>query len=128
MFLTWVSLTLNPYNEVDRWHNNLDNPNPSFRITFLHRNTCIRVTCSLVWLQEHISQTHVLERDWTACLKYDNHSRLDSQHNWGKGGGGEETVYDHLMSTRIFALIMNKIILSAPKIVRKLSTASIWIR
>ena len=27
---------------------------------------------------------HVLERDWSACSKYDNHSRLNSQHN-GEG-------------------------------------------
>ena len=25
----------------------------------------------------------MFERDWIACLKYDNHSRLKSQHNWG---------------------------------------------
>ena len=23
-----------------------------------------------------------LKRDWSTCSKYDNHSRLDSQHNW----------------------------------------------
>ena len=44
----------------------------------------------------------MFEKDWTACLEYDNHARLNSQHNWGD-------LYDHLMSMRIFTLIMNKI-------------------
>jgi hypothetical protein len=25
----------------------------------------------------------VSKRDWTMCSKYDNRSRLNSQHNWG---------------------------------------------
>ena len=28
---------------------------------------------------------HVLEKNWTMCLKYDKHSRLNSQHNGGEG-------------------------------------------
>ena len=35
-------------------------------------------------------------------------SMFNSQNNWGKGGGG---VYDHLTSTRIFTLIVKKIII-----------------
>ena len=38
-----------------------------------------------------------------ACSKYDNYFKFNSQHNSGKGG-----LYDHLMSTRIITLIMNK--------------------
>ena len=40
------------------------------------------------------------------CSKYDNHSRLNS-HEHHRGGAGD--VYDHLMNTRIFTLVMNKI-------------------
>ena len=36
------------------------------------------------------------KKDWIACLRYDNHSKPNSQHN--EGG-----IYDHLMSTRKFA-------------------------
>ena len=43
-----------------------------------------------------------------------------SQHDWGD-------LYDHLLSTKIFTLIIYKIIIGAPKIMRKVSTASIWI-
>ena len=37
-------------------------------------------------------------------LIYDNHSRFHSQHGWGN-------IYDHLMSTRIFTMRLNKIIM-----------------
>lgn len=30
-----------------------------------------------------MSERHVFKRDWIACLKYANHSRLKSQHDWG---------------------------------------------
>ena len=53
-------------------------------------------------------------------LIYDNHIRFDSQHNWGN-------LYDHLMSMRVFILIMIKIFIWAPKIMRKVATTSIWI-
>ena len=43
----------------------------------------------------------------------DNHSRLNSQHNWG-------ALYYHVLSTRIFTLIVT----SAPKIMRKVATFS----
>ena len=39
--------------------------------------------------------------NWTTCLEYDNHSRFNNQYNW-------MDLYDHLKSTRIFNLIMNK--------------------
>jgi hypothetical protein len=45
---------------------------------------------------------HLFKRDWSTCSKYDIHSRFNNQHN------GED-LYDHLMSTRIFTLMMNKI-------------------
>ena len=38
----------------------------------------------VVWLQEQIpKKRHVFKRDWIACSKYINKSRLISQHNWG---------------------------------------------
>ena len=42
----------------------------------------------------------------------------------GKGGG---ELYDQLMSMRIFTLIMNKIFMIAPKIMRQRTTSTIWI-
>ena len=59
----------------------------------------------------------VFNRDWTTCSKHDNHSRL---HNW-------VDLYDHLMSMRIFILILNEIFIRAPKIMRKVTAISIWI-
>ena len=44
----------------------------------------------------------------------------------GEGGGGRD-VYDHLMSRRIFTLTMSTIFIRAPKVTRKVTTASIWI-
>ena len=38
------------------------------------------------------------------------------------GGGG---LYDHLMSMIIFTLIMNKVFVRAPKMMRKVATTSI---
>ena len=38
-----------------------------------------------------------------------------------------EGIHDYLKSTRIFILIMNKIFIQAPKIMRKVATTSIWI-
>ena len=38
-----------------------------------------------------------------------------------------ETLYDHLMSTRIFTLILIKIFMWAPKTMRKVAIASVWI-
>ena len=36
-------------------------------------------------------------------------------------------VYDHLMSMRIFTLVMNEIFIRAVKFLRKLATTLIWI-
>ena len=48
-------------------------------------------------------KTWVLKRlDY--MLKIYNHSRFNSQHNWGN-------LYDHLMSTSIFTLVCNKILI-----------------
>ena len=38
-----------------------------------------------------------------------------------------EDLYDHLMSKRIFILIMNEIFISALKIMRQMVTGVIWI-
>ena len=45
------------------------------------------------------------------CSKYDDHSKLNSPHH-------HKNIYDHSMSTRIFAMIMNK--------TSYLATMSIW--
>ena len=42
----------------------------------------------LARLQEQILERHVFKKDWTTCSKYDNHSRLNNQHNWERRGGG----------------------------------------
>jgi hypothetical protein len=42
-------------------------------------------------------------------IKFANHSRLYSQHDWGD-------IYDHSMSMAIFTSTMNKIIICAPKL------------
>ena len=44
----------------------------------------------------------MFEGDWTKCSKYVEHSKLNSQHDWGD-------LYDRLPSTEIFTLIMNEI-------------------
>ena len=46
-----------------------------------------------------------------------NHSRLNGQHNG--------VLHDHLMSLRIFTLIINKILMSS-KIMRKMARDTIW--
>ena len=65
-------------------------------------------------------QNDVSKRHCTMCSRNDNHSRLNRQHNW-------RDVYGHLMSTRIFTLIIKKIFKWAPKVMRKVATALIWI-
>ena len=66
------------------------------------------------------NKTNTNNRYWTMCLKYHNHSKLNSQHNRGN-------LYDHFMSKRIFTLIMYKMFRRSPKIMRKVATVSIWI-
>ena len=53
-----------------------------------------------------------LKKDWTMRSKYDNHSKLNSQHNWGN-------LFDHALNTRMSTLIMSKIFIRAPKIMKK---------
>ena len=55
------------------------------------------------------------------CSKYYHHSRLNNQHDWGD-------LYEHLIDTKTFTLMMNRIFIGALKIMRKMATASIWIR
>ena len=54
-----------------------------------------------------------MKRDNIACSKYDNHFRLNLIVNITLGEGGDD-LYDHLMSTPIFTLIMNKISVCTP--------------
>jgi hypothetical protein len=84
-------------------------------------DTCIRVIYDLVlWLQEWMPNKTVFERDWNTCSKYDNHFQLDSEDNLGD-------LYDHLMSTQIFTLIMNKIFISElQNFMRKVATTLTW--
>ena len=42
----------------------------------------------------------MFKQDWTTCLEYANHARLNSQHQLG-------ALHDHLVSTRIFILVMD---------------------
>jgi hypothetical protein len=46
----------------------------------------------------------MFKEDWIACTKYDN--RLGSIANMIE----EDLFYDHFQSTRIFTLVMNKIL------------------
>ena len=73
------------------------------------------VVCGLVCLQGQIPKRHQFRRDWTPCSKYVDHSRLNIQHNYGH-------LHDHLMSMKIFSLILNKMFIWAPKIMVK------WLR
>ena len=53
-------------------------------------------------------------------LKNDNHFRANSQQYWGD-------LYDHLMNTKTFTLITNKIFIQTPIFLRKMDMASIYI-
>ena len=67
-----------------------------------------------MWLAlRTVPKGHVFKRDQTMSSKYDNHPNLNNQYNW-------VNQYDHLPSTKIFDLIMTKILIWAPKIIRKL--------
>ena len=65
-------------------------------------------------------EVRVLDRDWIACSKYANHSTLNSQNHWGD-------LYDHLMTTKIFTSIVNKIFIRAPEIMRQMAICMNWI-
>ena len=62
---------------------------------------------------------HVFKRGLTTCSKNVLCTMLDSQHDCGD-------LYDHLMSTRIFTLIMNKLFIWAPKMMRQMAMGTIW--
>ena len=51
---------------------------------------------------------------------FNHHSRPNNVHIW-------KNLYDYLMNMRIFTLMMNKIFIEAPKIMRKVATALMWI-
>ena len=70
---------------------------PLFDYYSSYEDTYVWVVCGLVWLQERISKRHVFPYP-----EYDNHSKLNEQHNW-------EDLCDHLMNTRIFTLTVHKI-------------------
>ena len=45
-------------------------------------------------------KTYVFKRDWTMCSEHANHFKFNDQHDRG-------SLNDHLMSVRIFTLIMS---------------------
>ena len=51
-------------------------------------------------------QKDMFKRNWTVCINFGDHSRLNSQQNW-------VNLYDHLMRKRIFTLTVNKIFMSS---------------
>ena len=61
-----------------------------------------------------------LEEIGHCAQRYANHARFSGQHDWGD-------LYGHLMSTRIFTLIMNKKIVGAPNIMRQMVSGTMWI-
>lgn len=52
------------------------------------------------------------------CSRFSNYSRRDSQHNLGH-------LYDKSKTHRMFALIMNGILMCAPKFMRTMAMGSI---
>ena len=63
---------------------------------------------------------HLSKRHCNLCSTHVNHSRLTSQHSQGD-------LYDHIISSRIFTLILNKIITQAPKTMKNAATTLSWI-
>ena len=43
------------------------------------------------------------------------------------GGGGRGDLYDHLMGMGIFTLILNEMFIRAPKFMREVAKAFMWI-
>jgi len=54
------------------------------------------------------------------CAKFPHQSRLKYQHTWG------EEPFEHLITLRIFTLIMNKTFIQASNFLRKMATDTIW--
>ena len=54
-----------------------------------------------MWISEPTPKIHMYNKDWTACSKHATHSKFNSEHDWGD-------MYDHLITTRAFTLIMKK--------------------
>ena len=74
-----------------------------------------------MWFQEWTPKSYAFRCDWSVGSEYGSHSRLNGQRNWGD-------LYENLMSMKIFTLIINNIFIWALKKMRKVTTASIWIR
>ena len=72
-----------------------------------------------LWTSSLAPKRHVLKKIWTTRSCYANHSWLNSEHDCGD-------LHDHLMSTRIFTLIMIEIFIWAPKNMRQVATSMIW--
>ena len=73
-----------------------------------------------MWLQEQIPRKHVFERDWITTQNMITILESTIELIW-EGVGGGQSVYDHVMSTRNFTLIMSNIFIRAPKITRKVA-------
>ena len=59
----------------------------------------------------------VLEKIGLHVQECDNHSRLSRQHDW-------MNLHDRFMSARIFALVMDEVVMGSLNVTRKVATAS----
>jgi hypothetical protein len=64
-------------------------------------------------------KTTCVQRDLTTCSNWANCSRPSGQHDW-------EDLCDHLMNLRILTVMMSKVFVRAPKIMRETGTIGMW--
>ena len=81
-------------------------------VTFMNQTPIFEVVCDQVWIQERTPKKFVLKRDQTIYIEDINHCKLDNHLKW-------MDLYEHSISMRLFTLIMYKILIRAPKIMRK---------
>ena len=55
-----------------------------------------------------LKKRHMFKRNWIMSSRFVDLSRFDCQQNLG-GGWGSGDLYDHLMSTNIFTLMLKKV-------------------
>jgi hypothetical protein len=77
----------------------IDNP---YSLIFLNWTPIVKWYVVSCCSKDKFEKRHMFKRDWSTCSKHDNYPRRNTQHDWGD-------VYGHLMSTKIFTFIMNKI-------------------
>lgn len=113
----FTCVPLHSYMLVD-WFLQLANPSNNHIVLGPWSWKCPQYVLRYRAFGSYVVWIHVYIRKWTACSKYDNHSRLKSQHNYGN-------LYNPFLSTRIFTHIRNKI--WVPTIMRKVATTLTWI-